>query len=29
MTANIDELLDEIDDEIDKAWSLPDRKSVV
>ena len=23
MTANIDELLDEIDDEIDKAWSLP------
>ena len=23
MTANIEELLDEIDDEIDKAWSLP------
>ena len=23
MMANIDELLDEIDDEIDKAWSLP------
>ena len=23
MTANIDELLDEIDDEIDKAWSVP------